>query len=576
MLGSGYLALPNAFTEGGIISSSAILVGVLVVMIMTCLWEGRCVVKCGRVIHSSKVPEVAEAMNLYCGSKWRDVYILILAISHFIACSAYAILFARTFSYSLPQIYHSEVSCIGEFHNEVCVIRYSINILILGIITTPLALMDVKEQAWLQNALAIMRIFRIVLMCITALLSVGTDAMEKSFPAVFGSGSAYEPPPLFFGSWNGIFVTVSVGVFALLLNSAIPVIVDAMRSKKNFVRVLVRGFLISFALYLAVAIIISVKFSNKSDNPSNLNWHQYRLPYDNCENGSGGLCDVTSNLIEFFVVFCPVFDVISIFPISTIIFANSICEYVGIIAHSGIATESNNHSALSTSALEEHKQNIELTTKVNETTWLSARSHMNAEVSYTDISPSEQNTSHNSTESTTNIFLVKCVRFGVNVLPLILALLVPDFMNVIQCAGAVSVLVGLAFPAYMSMQCDSFESKNKFYYDLINEKNHLHWIDTPLSLSNNSAGNKAQSTNPFDENYIENPFDFDEFDKDDGALSNNDTSTASKNTTVSNSRTTSRKVYSNPEDDFIEKKSVKVSTLIIGIFVTAIIFYVSF
>ena len=75
LMGSGYLALPNGFYEGGVMASTAVLLGVLGVMIVTCLWESKCVVKAARILNSSKIPEVAEAMRVYCGDFWRNMYI---------------------------------------------------------------------------------------------------------------------------------------------------------------------------------------------------------------------------------------------------------------------------------------------------------------------------------------------------------------------------------------------------------------------------------------------------------------------------------------------------------------------
>lgn len=571
LIGSGYLALPNAFTQGGLISSSLVLIVVLLVMIMTCLWEGRCVVKCGRILKLSKVPEVAEAINLYCGSRWRDSYIMILAISHFIACSAYAILFARTLSYTVPQIYQPNVSCVGNLNAEICSIRYTMNVVILGIITTPLALMDVKEQAWLQNALAILRIFRITLMCVTALYSVGDKAMKISFPTVFDDDDTpYIHPPLIFGTWNGFFVTISVGVFALLLNSTIPVIVDAMRSKKNFVRVLVRGFVISFSLYFTVALIISIKFANKSFNPCNLNWHDYRIPYiENCQKGD--VCDITANIIVFFVVFCPVFDVISIFPISTIIFANSICEYFGILHQHHSTTFDSNHqshndkNSLQLASFNESKPLIStnpirsVIDNPTTSTYNSVSSHSLEHNS--DSPPSQVDTDHRDHAD----HRPSIVRFAINILPLVFAVLVPNFMNVIQCAGAVSVLVGLAYPAYMSLRCDDFERRNKFYSALVNPTNHLHWIDSPFPAPHALTESNATFANASDAE--SSPY----FDALEGVEEAPLQDTIPKTTVPSN-----RKVYTNPDEDWIERRQVKQCTLFIGMIITGIIFYVSF
>ena len=58
MIGAGMLALPYGFAKGGIFASLAILILICLWMIITCLWEGRSVIQCGRILKAgSKVPE---------------------------------------------------------------------------------------------------------------------------------------------------------------------------------------------------------------------------------------------------------------------------------------------------------------------------------------------------------------------------------------------------------------------------------------------------------------------------------------------------------------------------------------
>lgn len=75
LMGSGYLAMPHSFFEGGLLASTVVLLLVLGTMVVTCVWESKCVVRAARILNSSKIPEVAEAMRVYCGNFWRNVYI---------------------------------------------------------------------------------------------------------------------------------------------------------------------------------------------------------------------------------------------------------------------------------------------------------------------------------------------------------------------------------------------------------------------------------------------------------------------------------------------------------------------
>ena len=57
MIGAGMLALPSGFVTGGLFSSLLILGGICYWMIISCIWEGRAVVMCGRILKISKIPE---------------------------------------------------------------------------------------------------------------------------------------------------------------------------------------------------------------------------------------------------------------------------------------------------------------------------------------------------------------------------------------------------------------------------------------------------------------------------------------------------------------------------------------
>lgn len=58
MIGAGLLALPSAFYQGGIIASLLILGTICYWMVISCIWEGRSVVQCGRILKvGSKIPE---------------------------------------------------------------------------------------------------------------------------------------------------------------------------------------------------------------------------------------------------------------------------------------------------------------------------------------------------------------------------------------------------------------------------------------------------------------------------------------------------------------------------------------
>jgi amino acid permease len=474
LMGSGFLALPYAFYRGGILANIVSLFIIVVVMVMTCTWEGKCVIKCGRLLRSYKVPEVTEAVRIYCGSRMRNLYVSILALSLGSCSWVYAILFAQTMSSVMPQTYHPEISCMHGDINNSCHTRYVVNIIILGIITTPLALMDLKEQTWIQNSLAILRIIRILIMAITPMLATTSEQVLTSFQSTFENSEVIYPTPLVAGDFSGLCVALSTAVFSLFLNANIPIVLDALSNKSNLVKVLVRGFTICTLLYVWLGISVSTRFQSEVDNPCNLNWDGYRWPYSgSCTNGS--FCDLSARFVELLIVFCPVLDVVSIYPICSIVLGNSLWEVAERCYHSSIHGESNKdgYNALNT-------EMTQINNSKKETSLL------NIDIPHYGGVETDKDIEHGaSTPSVTfcSSLPQRILRSVVNIIPLVLAVAVPNFLSVVQYAGAISVVICLVFPAYMSIKCDEYEDRYTVPSVLPSDPNHLEWCDDPQSTS---------------------------------------------------------------------------------------------
>lgn len=544
LMGSGYLALPNGFYEGGVIASTAMLLGVLGVMVITCLWESKCVVKAARILNSSKIPEVAEAMRVYCGDFWRNMYIsgapflicttysstyitnmnscIVLALSLGSSSWVFAVLFAQTASASVP-IYHPDVVCqsgIGA-SDPVCNTRYLLNILVFGLITTPLALMDVKEQAIIQNSLAVMRVLRCVLMICTPLMAVSQLELERGFP--FATSGAVTQTPVVAGSLDGVFIVLSVCVFSFFLNSSVPIFIDALRNVKNALTILVWGFFITAGLYWVLAVVGSVSFGSGVSSTCNLAWHGFRWPFvEHCPPGS--VCDITSRIVECIVVFSPVLDVISVYPLGTIVLANSAWEVVFGVPHHefpGSVDQILVHHYIPVSRLAEQTSNATENTPL---------------VGDAAIEPPRWYEAGRGAA-----VLKKLVRFMLNVLPLIAAALMQNFLQIVSFAGSISVLICLVFPAFLSLRCSSYEEKHKVAERTVTAHNHLDWCDKPLHTL-------------FPENF------------------------KTERLEVGLEHAETKEVvldHDDPEDSFIEQRWFKLAIIWLGFAVTGIIFYSS-
>lgn len=460
LMGSGYLALPHGFFVGGLVGSTVVLLAVLGVMIVTCLWESKCVVKAGRVLNSSKIPEVAEAMRVFCGKFWRNVYISVLSLSIGTSSWVFAILFAQTISASLP-LYRPEVLCQvpEEDGSGTCQTRYVLNILLLGLFTTPLALMDVSEQAIVQNILAILRFLRCALMIVTPLLATTTEQLDRSFP--YANASQAAQMPLMLGSTDGMCVVLSVCVFSFFLNSSVPIFIDALSNVNHALRILIYGFIVTASLYWMLGAVNSYTFGSSITSTCNLAWHGYRWPFaEHCTAGS--LCDISAKVVEYVVVLSPILDVVSVYPLGTIVLANSVWEVVFGVAHHdfpGAVDQPLVDHYLPVSAVQAESEKA-----INETTRL--------------INGGASSLSDPAGSSCSHLFAKKAVRFVLNTLPLTLAVLIKDFLQIVSLAGSISVLICLVFPAYLSLRCSSYDEEN--IEECVTPDNHLDWCDKPF------------------------------------------------------------------------------------------------
>lgn len=509
------------------------------------MWEGRCVILASRVLNEDsmsdtlpKVPEVPEAFNLFCGAKWRNAYALIFYIS-FLSCAwVLAILFAHTMSSSMPFVYHPEELCTGrdeDVASPLCETRYMINMALLAAMTTPLALMDVKEQWYVQNTLAAVRVCRMLLMCITPMLVGGigdSPAMRSSFPGSFVTDSPSAGPPLLVGTVFGLSQVLSAAVFSQFLNGSIPIIIDSLKNREDYIRVLNITFASCFCLYVWLSIVVSTQFGSTTANPCNLNWVGYRWPGSDDEACSpGSFCDLSARLVEFIIVFCPAVDVVSAYPFISIILGNSLTEM-----------------ALGTNKESSQDNRVDLDSE--QSTLL----HNGSDSGSTASSGSPATESCGSYYRMCNKFF----RFLMNILPMILAVTIANFSTVIQLTGAISVLICLVFPPLLSIKCNDFlrEKYAHFSTHVLSRRVHLAWIDGKYSSSSPSPPTKANGGST--KNY--------------GSVSS---TVADRTDSHSSNPRPVAAVVPFTSDEFIEDETFKWVFLTIGICVTGVIFYIS-
>lgn len=432
--------------------------------------------------------------------------------------------------------------CFSGDDNEECTIRYNISILILAILTTPLALMDISEQWYIQNTLTFIRVLRMVLMCVTPMLATTEVAMRLSFPASFDNSSPIILPPTIFGDWHGVCLVLSTAVFGLFLNANVPIIIDSLADKNNYLKVIHYAFGICMLLYIWLAIVISYRFGNAIANPCNLNWTGFRWNLSEGEEGDssctvGSFCDLSARLVEFIVVFCPAVDVASAYPFISIVLGNSLTEIIIGVPEDELIDrlgEGEGGGHLSASMHSTTNEKTPLTSSIHDKTEAQNRATFSLD---SDVGLVQENALSAIAKFKK---MNKWLRFAMNTFPLVLSVCMTSFSIVIQLTGAISVLICLVFPAYLSIRCNRFLDQRAACNAWLTPSDLLLWIDRA------SAYAGKVSTNPFDSPVMLGG-------------SSGEESAASYD----------------PDKEIVEQETFKWTFLWIGVVATGVIFYIS-
>jgi len=457
MMGSGYLALPAVFQKAGPAFSIFSLVFVGIVMYVTCCWEGRAVCRASFRMASSKVREVSEALRLFVGEGAALSYVLVLSVSFLGVVWAYAILFAESLSSSLPLL-APEVACSGGSEAlavSVCYMRYLLNLAIFGVATTPLALIDVSDQACFQVCITALTALLVALMTGTAAHAFTLDQMAYCFPNVYlvpGTAAAVVPASVL----KDFLSCLSACVFSIYLNGSVVMVTDALGDKTGGRPERMYGLAIAACCgTYAVLYFLVVCFGPHVDPLVNLNWPGFRFPVDastaaavvalgaeGTEQFPGSLL---SRCVELYVVLFPALVVLSVYPLSTKIVANLLLEVIFGVEDAGASPDLDPDLG---SGLDHADPEASFPSDSKSIALLGGGG--------TGLVPSYQGgASPLVAKPAASIYhtpaAVKTgIRVVVNLAPIVGAALQPDVETIVVFVGGVSVVVGLVYPALLS------------------------------------------------------------------------------------------------------------------------------
>jgi len=344
VMGCGFLALPSAFHDSGLVLGSIVLVIVTVLMTGTGFFEAEIMCRAelvmkarlkhknvsqlkGNIADELKIGKHAfpmvELSEIFGSQRLKGFYTLSLVLLCFSAAWSYASVFGNAFAAYIPVPFlNSGGTCEKTDSTDSCMELYRFYILLFGIIAIPLSTLGVKEQELFQVVMTFLRFTLVVAMVGTTVQGLVTDT------AVFGDvvkedniSSTNDLLSLF--RFQGLWSILSTSIFAQCLNTNISVVVHDMRDKARLGTALASGMAVTCCFYLAIALAVATFFQGGVASSCNVNWYSYHGGYP----GEGARPWWAAALSGFVVTF-PALDVLSVYPLNALIMAQNLMAFV--------------------------------------------------------------------------------------------------------------------------------------------------------------------------------------------------------------------------------------------------------
>jgi amino acid permease len=257
----------------------------------------------------SQIPRIDACTSFWLifGKKFGIFYLIIVTLCFEGSMIAYVSIFASSFTSNIPV---GDLSTCDIYESGVfskCGVNYWVFVVIYGIIVIFLSFKGLEEQKAFQFLMCIMRfvIMTIIIVCCFFLILRGKD--------IDSSDKLTARPSLARPENSGI--TIPIIIFALLYQIQMPSVAELVNDKpRNLWRIVALVTVVSFFFYGALGLVVPFAI-NDLESEVSINFREY----------SAGYKERTfwMHFVSFVVVLFPAFDVISSFPLSSISLADN-------------------------------------------------------------------------------------------------------------------------------------------------------------------------------------------------------------------------------------------------------------
>jgi amino acid permease len=329
-MGAGFLSLPWAFNQAGIMLSLVIMIIVVLPMIIAIVFNLEAMARAGayfKYSHSHNddgsvaaetglktVPpellkgelvvdserfEVSDLLSLFVGQASERVFIILISLYTYGTLWSYCAVFSKAMATTFP---------LGDGVDSVTAYLF-----FFACIVIPLTCLEVTEQVYVQVFLAFCRLAVCILMVGTALIALFRHD---------DSGDHVEQLTHTLVNFKGLHIILPCATFAYIFTHNVPVIAEPVRDKTALRGVFASTVVICFIGYTSIGLSVSALFGDKVQSSCNLNWSSYG------EGITGTLTRAIAGAIATYIVMFPALDVTSAFPLNAISLGNNIMSAV--------------------------------------------------------------------------------------------------------------------------------------------------------------------------------------------------------------------------------------------------------
>lgn len=237
--------------------------------------------------------EIAELCQVFVNKYLKYAYLVLVGLFCFLACWTFATVAGTAWSINIPfRHFGAATQCTGDafFHNVLpsggCLYAYYFCLALFAIIVITLSLFDLKEQAFIQLILGVLRFFTvgaILIYCVVRLAQGGdacVDQLRDDLRDDMEGTNATMPVILNVGMRDmvvkydikGLVMAIPVFTFAFLFHTGISSLTHPVKQKKYLHWLLMAMFLASTVAYLSLGVIVPLWFRASIQETCTLNW----------------------------------------------------------------------------------------------------------------------------------------------------------------------------------------------------------------------------------------------------------------------------------------------------------------